>query len=958
MKKVIILLTKKLMCAIISKAMKKRLLCLLLSGFIALTGLFAIPQNTYAVPVDDPGTSVEEPGDTTNPDDAANPDDTDNPDETDATDEETLAEGEVTTCYDQVGAVGWLVCPTTGFLSKVIDGIYKVIQNLLQVNPVSTDQDSPIYVVWEYVRNLTNIIFIIFILVVVFSQLTGFGISNYGIKKVLPRIVITAILVNLSFIICALAVDASNILGASLRGVFTTVQENAIANGAVNDVANFSIAEMVGTALGTVAVGTGAAIAGVAIAGGIGAALWMLLPVILAGVIAVVAALITLAARQALILLLIMIAPMAFVAYLLPNTESWFKKWKDLFMRMLIFYPMFSVLFGASQLAGWVIITAATNWFGVILGIAVQILPLFFALPLMRMSGTILGKVNDAVRKPFVPAQSALKGFATNRSAVSKAEYTRKALQRGGRFNPLMASSWRAFGTNLSARTADRKSQAEEDVKLLTSEQLNAHKMGKKIIGYKKDGTPMYSTRAMKANRAMKNEYEHRTHKLRAANAAGDLDNAMSTMGDHLASNRIDTSKGIAKQIQAMTNQQAQNFLDSVTVAKATARNDLADKRFYYESVIEAQKNPNSEAYQRLVVKGAGADAYSSSSKISSDALTGVVADAYSMFEAERKGLRDKYTTYYTKQKTKDMLTLYKNNLDEQNIDAITAAHDVLAFRGDFDKIGEMLQNKMDTVPGYVELGSDFANTLAASLLGMKDKDPALARLGKHINMETWRYSNNPDSRSAYVTMQEYITGFDANGTKTKTGGIMELLKGTSMKGVERTAFGNLQELVKNTHFNTDQERIAFENDLTKQIMPQLITAIPTFESGGEQILNTVSYITGLSNNNGKWEDVERDKVTGLVKRATPPRKEMVETYLGGFTPNDLVSMKTDAFQGTMKALEIAYHTDEAGAHRVFRDMQEAKGNLVVLRNNKQLVNAMKPSVRAALGLDTPAPTP
>ena len=495
-------------------------------------------------------------------------------------------------------------------------------------------------------------------------------------------------------------------------------------------------------------------------------------------------------------------------------------------------------------------------------------------------------------------------------------------------------------------------------MKLLTSEQLNARKMGTRIIGYKQDGTPIYSSKPMKANKSMQREYEHRTHKLRAANAAGELDNAMGTMGDHLANNKIDTSKGLAKQIQAMTAQQGQNFLDSVTVAKAAARNDLADKRFYYDAVIEAEKDKNSEAYQKLVIKGAGADGMSGDTKIRNDALTGVVADAYSMFEAERKGLRDKYSTYYSKQKTKDVISLYQSNLDTQNIDAITAAHDVLSFRGDFDKIGEMLQKKMDDVPGYVELGTDFANTLASSLLGMKDKDPALARLGKHINMETWRYSNDNSSRASYVTMEEFITGYDALNKKTKTGGMMELLKGTSMKGIERTAFGNIKTLVENT-FTDEAQRDAYMDSLTSQIMPQIITAIPTFESGGEQIINTVSHLTGLNNNNGVWENFERDKVTGQIKAGTTkaPRKEMVEMYLGGFTPNDLANMKTDAFNGTMKALEIAYNTDEAGAHKIFRDMQEAKGNLAVLRNSPQIVSGMKPSVRKALGL-TNVPTP
>ena len=940
--------------------MKKRLLCFLLPGILAFAGLFVMPQNAFAIPVENPDSTVVVPDDETGVEDGG-------------VEEagEMVAGEEPKTCYDQVGAIGWMVCPATGLLGTVIDALYGAVQSLLQVNPVSMEQDSPIYLVWEYIRNLTNIVFIILLLVVIFSQLTGAGMNNYGIKRVLPRIAVAAILVNLGFILCVLAVDVSNILGGSLREVFVGIQEMAIANGAINSVANFSLAEFIGVALGTVAVGAGAGIATFAIAGP--GVFWMLLPIVFAGAVALIAAFITLAARQALILLLIMVSPLAFVAYLLPNTEPWFKKWRDLFVRMLVFYPMFSVLFGASQLAGWVIMAAAANWTGVVLGIAVQLLPLFFTWPLMKMSGTVLGKVNEAVRKPFAPAQGALKDFSRNRMAVSKAEYTRKALSRGpnrlerrlGRkiVNPLSASSWRAYGANLSARTADRKQRADEDVNALTNERLNARKLGQEIIGYdKEDGSAIYSTRPVKENKHMKQEYAHRVTKLRAENVAADLDKSMGAMGNYLEENRIDTSKGLAAQIKALTDQQGQNFLESETIRRAVARNAMTDKRYYYESVLKAEEDKDSEAYQRLVVRGAGADGMSDDAKIRNDARTSLVADAYDMFEAERKVLRDKYVTYFTKQKTKDALTIHQSNLDTQNIDGIVAMHEVLGFRGDFDKIGEMLQQKMDAVPNYVELGSDFANTLASSLLGMKDRDPTLARLGKHINMETWRYSNDPNERASYVTMKEFITGMDDLGNATRTGGALKLLEGTPLQGIERTAFGNLQSLIGGAdYFANDLEKKTFEDKLTKAMMPQLITAIPSFTSGSEQIVNTVSYITGLNYNDGQWENKKRDPVTKAAVKDLEPRFEMTRQYLGGMTTHDVIGMKTDAFNGTIKALEYAHNGDAVAARAEFRQIQIDNGNIAKLQaivaSGSGADSTMKKSVREALGLPPP-PTP
>ena len=136
---------------------------------------------------------------------------------------ETQANGK--SCQDSLGAIGWLVCPTTGKISEAVDWLYEKIENILVINPVEMKDGSPIYEIWKYMRGITNIVFIIFCLVMVYSQLTGLGITNYGLKKTLPKLIVAAILVNLSFIICSVAVDVSNVIGSSLRGVFTTVEE-------------------------------------------------------------------------------------------------------------------------------------------------------------------------------------------------------------------------------------------------------------------------------------------------------------------------------------------------------------------------------------------------------------------------------------------------------------------------------------------------------------------------------------------------------------------------------------------------------------------------------------------------------------------------------------------------------------------------------------------------------------
>lgn len=405
-------------------------------GALALTGpVFATPTPDTTTPETTETTTVEQPA-------------------------ETPAETETTTvsCYDQVGSLGWIICPGAGLFGNVIDGAYDLLTQIIEVNPIPTDNITPTHVVWSYFKDITNSLFIVFLLVIILSQLTGFGINNYGIKKALPRIVIAAILVNLSYIICTVAVDLSNILGNAFQAFFVNVQNIAIENGTISNAA--SGASVAGIVAAMIGVGASATFAAGVAFGGAGGVIWMLLPVLLSGLLAVISAVITMAARQALIFLLVMISPLALIAYTLPNTEKWYKKWVNMLAQMLFFYPMFSILYGASQLAGLVIITSATNWLGVVLGIAVKILPLFMSIPLMRMSGSVLGKISGIVNRAGAPLVGTAGRYAASKQALAKQQQLAKR-------NPALPS------TRLAQYLDRQRARRAYDIKELTEANIN-----------------------------------------------------------------------------------------------------------------------------------------------------------------------------------------------------------------------------------------------------------------------------------------------------------------------------------------------------------------------------------------------------------------------------------------------------------------------------------------------------
>src|SRR5690606_16246429 len=193
---------------------------------------------------------------------------------------------------------------------------------------------------------------------IIFSQITSFGISNYGIKQLLPKLIIAAILVNLSYMICALAVDASNIFGSELKGFFDSLADDIDTGSSSGKFEWASDGKGKAGVIGWGAI-AGSILIAASLGGGVLAVLALLVPFLFAALGAVIATVITLIIRQALIILLIFVAPLAFVALLLPNTEGYFKSWRKLFQSLLLLYPVIAIVFGGSALASRIIMSAA-----------------------------------------------------------------------------------------------------------------------------------------------------------------------------------------------------------------------------------------------------------------------------------------------------------------------------------------------------------------------------------------------------------------------------------------------------------------------------------------------------------------------------------------------------------------------------------------------------------------------
>ena len=860
-----------------------------------------------------------------------------------STDATSTDNQEPVTCTSQIGAVGWIICPTTGLLAKGIDALYGVIENLLSVKPLEMGRNSPVYQVWAYMRNLANICFIIFLLVIIYSQITGLGINNYGIKKSLPRLIITAIIVNFSFLFCAIAVDISNIIGNGLKDLLAGIADNAISTGTIDPSKNTGFYALFTT---IAAGGIGATIL-LAFPGGPLGLLLAIIPVIIGGIISVVIGLLVLGLRQALVVFLVAVSPVAFVLYILPNTEKHFQKWKNYFAQMLFFYPMFSMLFGVTKLASMIFITSATTPFGIIIGVAIQVLPLFLAVNLMQLSGTALGGVSSKLNALGNKASvGAAKSFAPMQ-ALNRQKAIENAMKRQRSMNLLPWYWGGAMAANsalMQHRFEDELKTRDDTLRRYRDEDLDAHRRGARILYRDKFGRAVYDKKLRGKedgferktdlvdphNKTMKYTYENRVAKLAADAQHIKTEDALGNMGDYLNA----YSPNQNSYLEQLAKNQAENYLDLKTAESSKKRNDYNANKFYAAKVREASKiNSNgtpvdSELYEKYVVAGAGTDTWAlNNGQLTEQQLTDrhialqlVTADAVDVYESERKSNINKLSNYMDTMVTKDVINAYQLMYKNKSMDGIIAGNNVLARRGDYDKIMQNLRDYMDE--GNLQLTTSDANMLALNLMAMKDADPALGRLGKYINMETWQYTSG-NRKTQTVTMEQYYTGRieqrfadllseedrqREENYQTRIN-MASGLEGTKFDKIDRTATSSIMDTIK--YYDTkiaqyNDERINQQHDaIFNAIRPALISAIPTFPSGSEQLINVAGMLAGLSKKDWKNGETIEDNIGNIAKSKTAA--DQIRSYLKSLTAKDAAAMKSDMLEAIRHRL-IAEH--------------------------------------------------
>ncbi len=287
-------------------------------------------------------------------------------------------------CSDAAKGFGWLWCPGVNVLTSAFDFAVGLITNylkwtiLVDVSGNNHLTDNPHNIIrntWQNILAIANITLAIAFLWMLYVYMLNSSnvLRAYDAKKLLSRLILVAVAMNLSYYICAALADLSNIAGV---GVYDLIMNQLMGNGdpwGLNVLAENLTALLLGAPI-------------------------LILVAFCTLHLIIFSAILTLAAlvlRQVGLIVLVIASPIAFACYLLPNTEKWYKKWLTYYLSLLVIFPAFTASWAAARFIPNVLARSGNANF--IITLLTAPAPILITLPIFKsLGGPLSNLINSA----------------------------------------------------------------------------------------------------------------------------------------------------------------------------------------------------------------------------------------------------------------------------------------------------------------------------------------------------------------------------------------------------------------------------------------------------------------------------------------------------------------------------------------------------------------------------------
>lgn len=238
------------------------------------------------------------------------------------------------------GGWDWAVDVIGGILSGINSALGSIllliINALIYVAGYQEFLDNPVVQTgWKMVRDLCNMFFVVVLLIIAFSSIVP--VSDKYNKKLLPKMILMAVLINYSKTICGLLIDVSQVVMLTFVNAFQQA-----AGGNFTEL--LGISEIVRIADGSDAISGWSVIAAYVFG-----TIYLLI-----AIVTVVAILAMLIVRIVMIWIYVVISPAAYLLNSFPQGQSYSKKWWSEFTSNLISGPVLAFFL-------WLSLASLTN---------------------------------------------------------------------------------------------------------------------------------------------------------------------------------------------------------------------------------------------------------------------------------------------------------------------------------------------------------------------------------------------------------------------------------------------------------------------------------------------------------------------------------------------------------------------------------------------------------------------
>lgn len=295
----------------------------------------------------------------------------------------------VESCEDNDGEFVFFICAIIEGMSSTINKLDSQVRKALDINQEYYESEG-VRGAWANMRNIAYILLIPVMLVMVIGTALGFSfVDAYTVKRAIPRMFAAIIFIALSYDICVLLIEITTTVGKGIGGLI------AAPFGGTSELVLTKIFAPT-TAQGGAVLGVGV-IGGIALVGLGAVSLGILASYLFIGAISLIIIFAVLTLREMIVLFLVILSPIAIIAWIFPGNDKPWKLWWSSFSKLLYLFPMIVGLLVMGRAFASILGTVGGDGLeGIFLTfgkLVAYIGPFFFIPALFKFAGGVFGNL-------------------------------------------------------------------------------------------------------------------------------------------------------------------------------------------------------------------------------------------------------------------------------------------------------------------------------------------------------------------------------------------------------------------------------------------------------------------------------------------------------------------------------------------------------------------------------------